>query len=254
MNNKLTLGIAIAVGCVGLAALGYYKQSTSMSDSASVKNRADVEKIIREYIVENPEFLEDAMKNLYNKKQKAENEEAAKAVKEKVKELAEDPTDPFIGSATPKVTIVEFFDQNCGYCKRMIDVKSKITNELKDVKIVFKEFPILGENSRMLAKAALAVNIVDKSKYFEFHSKVMHADGVKDEAAVEVIVQGLGIDLAKYKAAYAGDEVAKKLDANAKLAAEIGLRGTPAYVVGDQLIPGAISFEEIKKLVEQSSK
>jgi len=257
LNNKTTLSIAIVLGVVGLAGVGYYKQN-SVSHSAdnpdSVKTKADVERIIREYTIANPEFLEEAMKNLYVKKAKAESERSEKAVKDKQRELTENMFDPRAGNTNPKLRIVEFFDYNCGYCKHMLETKQKILAELPDVQIIFKEFPILGESSRMLAKAALAVNAVDSAKYFEFHSKLMSMPGDKSLAVIEDTVSKMGIDLAKFKTAMNDAKIEEQLNQNLQLAGDIGLRGTPAYVIGDQLVPGAISLEEVKKIIAEKTK
>ena len=256
MNFKSFLSAAVIVAFISLVAFGYFKQEHSHSHVSSATSQThskeEVEKIVKGYLTENPEVLEEAMRNLYNKRAKVEAERSAKIIKEKTKELEEDPQSPKAGNINPKVKIVEFFDYNCGYCKHMLPTKKRILEELKDVQIIFKELPILGENSKLCAKAALAVNMIDSNKYFDYHSELLTYAGDKTPQILEDLAKKIGVDIAKYKTALNNPDIEKHLNDNVQLATVVGIRGTPAYVVAGQLVPGAISFEEIKERVEKT--
>jgi hypothetical protein len=240
MNSKTFFSIAVVVAFVSLVAFGYFKQvhthTPVKATSHDTHTKEDIEKVIKEYILENPELIEEAMRNLYNKKAKAEAERASKVIKEKAKELEEDPQSPKAG--------------NCGYCKHMLATKKRILEELKDVQIIFKELPILGENSKLCARSALAVNLVDSAKYFNYHSELLTYNGDKTPQVLEDLAKKVGIDIEKYRAALSNQEIDNQLTANVQLASNVGIRGTPAYIAAGNLVPGAISFEEIKASID----
>lgn len=210
--------------------------------------KEDVVEIVREYVKQNPAEIIKSVEEMQLKKMKEEMELASNLIKTKPKELEEDQDDPRAGSNSPKIKIVEFFDYNCGYCKRMLDVKKRILQENKEAQIIFKELPIMGDNSMLMARAALAVNLVDKSKYFAFHSELLNQAGQKDQKAIEEIVKKLGVDLNKFRTALNDPKVSAVIEKNIKLAQEVKLQGTPAYIVNGKLLPGAFSYEEFNTM------
>jgi protein-disulfide isomerase len=146
--------------------------------------------------------------------------------------------------------LVEFYDYSCGYCKKVFPSVAKLIEEDKNLKVVFKEFPILGPNSVITAKAALAANIIAPEKYLEVHEKLMNSRITSKENLID-IVSSLGIDKDKLSSEMESDKVQKIIDDNKDLARDLGISGTPAFVIGDEFVPGAVSFEQMKEIIKQ---
>ena len=263
MNTKTLLSAAIVIALLCLIGFGYFKQehssasiksiSSESASNSSVQSKADIENVVKSYLLNNPEVIEESMRNLYNKKMKAELERTNSLIKEKTKELEEDLMSPKVGSLTPKIKIIEFFDYNCGYCKHMLPIKKKILDELKDVQIIMKELPILGDNSKMMARSAIAVNLVDSSKYFDFHSELLMSQGDVSPQTLEELVKKVGVDVEKYKATLTDSRIDMHLGDNMKLASEIGVRGTPAYIIGGEIKSEPLNFEDIKQRLDKTN-
>jgi len=207
-----------------------------------------IEKMIHQYIMDNPEVLLESVKQHQEAREQARQEHAKKAVAVLAKELNADPASPVAGNPKGDVTVVEFFDYRCGYCKRVQPVIQKLLEDDKNVKLVFKEFPILGPDSMIAARAALAVWNTDRSKYVAFHDALM-AGRTVNESTVIKLAEKAGIDAAALKKAMADAEIDAALARNFQLAEALNINGTPAFVVGDQLVPGAIDLGKLKELI-----
>jgi protein-disulfide isomerase len=218
-------------------------QAAEFSDA----QKSEMGSIIREYLLENPEVLRDALIAL----QQREDAKQAKSQKDQLKQNADAifryPGDFTIGNPDASVTLVEFFDYNCGYCKKSLPTILELLETDKDLKIVFKEFPILSPGSVMAAKAAIAAR--QQNKYWELHQAFMGFAGSKDEAAVLAIAEKTGLDMEKLKKDMEGPEVAEILSANSKLARAIGVEGTPGFIVDETLIPGAVGVDALTAMI-----
>jgi len=211
--------------------------------------RSQIPALVKEALINDPDILNEALKKLQDKQDEDAKKEARAAVaKNKDALLASDA--PSVGDAGADVTVVEFFDYHCGYCKQLLPAVTKLIAEDKKVRVIFKEYPVLSEDSITAARAALAVNRIAKDKYFEFHTALMDAKGKFDDKTVGDIAKKLGIDSAKLKAEMAKPDIVAMLDKNHDLGTELGIRGTPAVIVGDDMFPGAIPYEELKKAVD----
>lgn len=215
-------------------------------------NRAEVESIVRDLIKKEPQIIVDALKGYQEKMQQEQQEKAAKLLKDRQGDLVKNA--PVVGNGKADVTVVQFFDYHCGYCKKMLPVINQLLKEDKNVRIVFREFPILSQDSQTAAKAAIAVYNINPAKYFEFHSALMNASGKFDEAALMAQAKKIGIDPDKLKKEMAKPAVEEELKATAQLASDLGVRGTPAVIIGDQLVPGAMSIEALKQAVADARK
>jgi protein-disulfide isomerase len=212
--------------------------------------RGELPALVREALMSNPEMIKDAVEKL-REKQAAEAKTKADAAMVKYKDaLFNDPDAPTVGAKDADVVIVEFFDYHCGYCRRMVPAVTQLLKEDKKVRFIFKEFPILSEDSVNASRAALAVNRIAKDKYFDYHQALMKIEGKYDEKALLDAGKKLGISSDKLKAEMAKPEVTAILDKDREMGAELGVTGTPAIIVGNTLIPGAIPYEEMKKVVE----
>jgi protein-disulfide isomerase len=214
--------------------------------------RGEIERIVREYLLSHPELLQEVMSELEKRQAVAEAEKHRTAVKQYSEVIFSSPRQVTLGNAQGDVTVVEFFDYNCGYCKRaMSDMLDLMKNDAK-LKFVLKEFPVLGEGSMQAAQVAAAVRMQDKSggkKYLEFHQKLLTGRGQADKARALAVAKEIGLDVARIEKDMAGDEVKAQLEESFKLAEALGLNGTPSYVVGNDVVVGAVGLNTLKEKV-----
>lgn len=225
---------------------------TSLSAQATtdILSRKDVENIIQEYLTENPDLVLSAIEKGMEKKQAEAQEKAKEAVGENRDELIGDPHSPRAGNTkNPDITVVEFFDYHCGYCKHLLPDITRLMKEDKGVQVVFREFPILSEDSELASKAALAVYALKPERYFAFHTALMGNKGRFSQQTLEAEAEKVGISASALKAAMEKPEIQQNLDNTRRLAQTLGLRGTPAMIIGDEVIPQAMPLEEIKKVI-----
>lgn len=205
--------------------------------------------IIRQYLLENPEVVRDAMQELERKQQEAEDSARTDILKTMAGEIFRSKDDLIGGNPNGKVTMVEFFDYNCGYCKRAFPDVMKMIDADKDLKLVMKEFPILGPGSVYAARAALASR--KQGKYWEYHMAMMAHEGRIDEAVADQIAQATGLDVKKLKADMETDEVNQVIGRNMQLADSLKIQGTPAFIIDETVIPGAVGYEALAAVVKQ---
>jgi protein-disulfide isomerase len=213
--------------------------------------RSDIEAIVKKYLIGHPEVLEEAMNEL-SKRQAAD--EAAKheaSVAKNADEIFNSPRGVVLGNKDGDVTFVEFFDYNCGYCKRaMADMLDLLKNDPK-LKVVLKEFPVLSEGSVEAAKVAVAVRMQDPTgkKYLDFHQKLLGGRGPADKARAMAAAKDAGLDVARIEKDLASPEVKSTIEENFKLAEDMGLNGTPSYVIGKQIVVGAVGLDGLKEKI-----
>jgi protein-disulfide isomerase len=210
--------------------------------------RKEMGEIIRDYLLENPEILREVIEALEVKEQEAGAAAMTAAIRERGPELYRSEHDLVAGNPDGSVTMTEFFDYNCGYCKRaMSDVLALIDSD-DDLRVVFKEWPILGEGSRFAARAALASR--KQGKYWEFHVALMETRRV-DETTTLAVAERIGLDVDQLKADMESPEVADVIEGNMQLASALGIQGTPAFFVDDQVIPGAVGHKVLAQVIGQ---
>ncbi len=244
---------ATFLSIVFIAAIPTFAQAAAVDENTPI-TRKQLPALIKEALINDPSILNEAVEKM----QIAQEEEVAKKSKEGIiknkAELISDPSSPSVGPADADVTIVEFFDYHCGYCKQALKSVSQVLENDKKVKVVFKEYPILSEESIYASRAALAVSRIAKDKYFDFHKAMFATTGAMNEQVVLAEGKKLGIDPEKLKAEIAKPEIQQILDKNRKLGAEIGAQGTPAFIIGDNFYPGAMPYEAIAKSIEEVRK
>jgi protein-disulfide isomerase len=222
------------------------------AQSFSADQRGEIEHIVREYLLSHPELLQEVMTELERRQTAADTEKHRAAVQQYSEAIFSSPRQVTIGNPQGDVTVVEFFDYNCGYCKRaMSDMLDLIKNDGK-LKFVLKEFPVLGEGSVQAAQVAAAVRMQDKSggkKYLEFHQKLLGGRGQADKTRALAVAKELGFDLARIEKDIASDEVKTQIEESFKLAEALGLNGTPSYVVGSDVVVGAVGLPSLKEKV-----
>jgi protein-disulfide isomerase len=217
--------------------------------AAQELNEADIKRLALEAILEKPEILIEALSIL----QERENEALAEAQTDALSELRDDfeQNAPIFGNLDGSVTLVEFFDYNCGYCRRAAPEVKAVLEANKDVRIIYREFPILGPGSEVAARASLAAR--NQGKYQQFHEAMMALNGQAVEASVMKIEGDVGLDLEVLKTDMQSDLVNDHIAASLRLAEALGITGTPTFVLGDEIIPGVIErgtlLEKIAELV-----
>ncbi|ALP42708.1 DsbA family, Com1-like subfamily protein [Aeromonas schubertii] len=206
---------------------------------AAELTKSDVEQIVRDYLLKNPEILVEMSNELRAKQESMQAANDKDLIKAHAKQLY-DNKDPEIGNPKGSLTIVEFFDYNCGYCKRAHPLITELLKEDKDIRYIYKQFPILSETSLYAARAALAVQLTQPGKYQAFHDKLVAFQGhLSDQAQVEKLAKEAGVDWSKAKAKLEDPAISKSLGTNRALAEALGISGTPAFIVGDQVLRGA---------------
>ncbi|MES2667817.1 MAG: DsbA family protein [Pseudomonadota bacterium] len=206
---------------------------------------ARVKELVAETLRENPELVLEAMQALEARQAEAQAAAAMTTLKEERDTLERDPNAPVLGNPEGDVTIVEFFDYNCPYCKRaMPEIKALLAEDTK-VRLVLREWPILSEGSAFAARAALAAR--QQGKYAEMHDALMTMRGKVEADTVLRIAGEIGLDVEKLKTDMKSPEVEEHIATSMRMAEALGFNGTPSFVIGDQLIPG---FVEKPQLVE----
>ncbi|MCW5682282.1 MAG: DsbA family protein [Xanthobacteraceae bacterium] len=219
--------------------------TVSASAQTSPAQKEEFEKIIREYLLKNPEVIQEAIVELRKRQEQAEIKARSEALKTQRETLFNSPRGIVIGNPKGNVTLVEFFDYNCGYCKKALgDVNELLKND-PNIKIVLKELPILSEGSEEAARVAVAVRLQDPSKYLAFHRALLGGRGEANLQRALAAAQQAGLDVERIKKDLTNPEVEATLKENAALAQALAISGTPTYVLGDQLIPGALPYNRL---------
>jgi protein-disulfide isomerase len=213
------------------------------------EQKAAVEALIRDYITQHPDAIFDALQGVARTRQSDSNKQLLAANREM---LFADPLSPIGGNPKGDVTIVEFFDYRCPYCKEVEPSLEQLIAQDGKLRIVYKEFPILGPSSVYAARVALGAR--EQGRYDEFHRRMMSTKGTIDDATVERVATDAGIDLAKAKEAIDAPEVDRILRRNFVLAETLQIQGTPAFVIGDQLVQGIADIETLKRLIAEARK
>lgn len=231
----------MAAGLVG-ALIGASAMALAPGGSIAGADKAAIEKIVRDYILEHPEILPEAMERLQAK-------QTAKIVAEHRAALEKPYAGAWAGAADADVVLVEFFDYACGYCRASQPDIERLLKEDKKLKVVWREFPVLGEESQEAALVSLAA--AESGKYRAFHDKLF-ALGRLGPETVKAAQSAAGVDPAKVAAAKANAAYKAEIEMNYDLARALNLTGTPAFVVADQVLQGAVGYEALKKAIAQA--
>jgi len=246
-----------AVGAVVLAAgaaisLAGPAASQSADTAAAPLDRAAVETIVREYLLANPEILQEAFAALERKQAAEQEAQRVAAITDQRDVIFNSSRQVVLGNAEGKVTLVEFFDYNCGYCKRAMGDLTRLLKERPELRVVLKEFPVLGRGSTEAAQVAIAVNAVAPERYLDFHLALLGHEGPVDRAVALDVVEKLGLPLDKVSEVMAGPLVSETIEEVYGLATSLGINGTPSYVIGDKVLVGAVGYDTITADVDDA--
>ncbi|MBX9930107.1 MAG: DsbA family protein [Methylobacterium sp.] len=212
--------------------------------------RQAIEAIIKDYLVKNPDVLQEAIAEGERRAQETQKLAQGAALKESREALLNSPHGVVAGNPSGDVTLVEFFDYNCGYCRKALtDVQALIKADPK-LRVVLKDFPVLGAESLEASKYSLAAKQQLKGeKVFEFHVKLLESKGRVNAEKAIAVAKEMGLDLGRLAKDAQGAEVKAALAENVGLGDKLGLSGTPAFIIGDEIIPGAVGVDPIRKTI-----
>lgn len=245
--RTLLILVALMVAAVG----GYaFKEFALAREVQPVLAQQEIDQAIARYLKEHPGDVMAALQAAQAQAEQQQKQVALQALADRKAEIFDNPADPVLGNPEGDVTVVEFFDYRCPYCKRVSDALVTLVQGDPKVRVVFKEFPILGPESLVAAKVALAAH--RQGKYHEVHAALMAHKGSFEKAALLELAANAGADEQRLSADMEDPAILGQLQANDSLAAELGITGTPGFLFGNQLVPGAISLDDMKKLVAEA--
>ena len=208
--------------------------------TASAEVPSELDAAIEKYILTHPEVLLKSLKS-YKGKQAVTSEQYKKVI--------DNPDHPILGNPNGDVTLVEFFDYHCGFCKRFFPIMSQLIAEDKNLKVVFVELPIISEDSPIAAKAALAVFALDKSKYFSFHTALMKLSGKFEESKMVSLAKQAGLNEQMFIDMMKSDKISQQLADNKALAEQLEVQATPTLLVGTKLVPGFMEIDKLRSTI-----
>lgn len=243
----------LALPAIALAAAMAASPAGAQQATFSPEQEKAIETLVRDYLIRNPEVLVEAMHALEARQQEQAGAKAKAAIAANAKALFDDGISYVAGNPKGDVTLVEFFDYRCGYCRQVQPSIQALLKEDPKLRVVYKELPVLGPPSVLASRAAIAALRQDKgAKYLAFHDLMMGFRGQLGETEVFRMAAAAGLDPEKLKAGMAKPEVEQLIRANLDLAEKLGINGTPGFVIGNQLVPGAIPLETMRKLVQEA--
>jgi protein-disulfide isomerase len=245
---SLMLGVSLAA-CA--AAPDHPQLAADQCPLDGEAKRDAMDTTIHDYLTRHPEVLMEMSQALQAKQQAAAAERAKQGIERNRAALFSNPADPVAGNPAASVTIVEFFDAECPFCKKVAPDLARLVAEDPDVRLVFKEYPILGPGSFVAAKAALAS--MAQGKYEAFHNALM-ADQTPEhqlaEPRIMAIARSVGLDVKRLKDDMGAGEIETAINGNRALAQAVGITGTPGLIIGDKMVPGAMPYDALKQAVK----
>ncbi len=251
MRHPILAAIAFLLVLIVVAPDARAQQS---SPSLSPAQKEEVESLIGDYIRKNPRIILEAIEILKQQERQAQEDRVSAALARLQDQLIKEASSPVGGNPDGDVTIVEFFDYRCGYCKKVLPAIVTLLERDKKLRYVLKELPILSPESELAARAALAAWRLDRGKYLAYHTALMQAQGNLSERRILRLARNAGLDSEKIANDMEHPKVEEELKRNIALAEQLGIRGTPAFVIGDRLIPGVVDLPMLEKTVAEVRK
>lgn len=214
---------------------------------------ADVERIVERFLMKKPEVVISAIEAYRAKQQRDESARAQENIGKYRNELERDENTPVVGNPDGDVTVVKFSDYSCGYCKRAMPEILKLLENDKNVRVVIKDFPILGPQSEVAARAALAAHALDSSKYWDFHAAMLKKSVRNKDQALSIAAES-GYDREALSTEMEKPIYQERIERNRTIGQAVGVRGTPAFVINGQLVPGYIDYAQMKRIIDAARK
>jgi protein-disulfide isomerase len=240
----ITLSRLVAAIAVALAV---FTAGSAHAQNFTPQQRGEIESIIRDYFIKHPEMIEELQAL-------AQSAKLTKAIVENKQTLLNSPRQVTLGNPNGDVTMVEFFDYNCGFCKRALEDMMTLIKDNPNLRVVLKEMPVLSQGSMDAAQVAVAVTMQDKSgkRYLDFHQKLLSGRGQVDKARALAVAKEVGADMAKIEKDMNGAEVKAALQESFALAEALGFQGTPSYVIGNEAVVGAVGVKELQAKINNA--
>jgi len=265
MTRTVLLGATAAAAACAMLAAGFLANperanaespamamATEAPSAAGKIDRAEVEGIIRDYLLKNPEVLLEVQEALETKQQEEQRLAHLGVIKDAKDEIFNSAFDGVVGNPQGKVTIVEFYDYNCGFCKRAMEDMWAVTKADPDVRFVLKEFPILGPDSQKASVVSMAFHKMMPEKYGEFHNALLGGQGRATEEAAIKAALSLGADEAKLRENMKDPTILEAFSSTYELANKLAITGTPSYVVGNEVVFGALGREVLMQKIAEA--
>jgi len=240
---------ALALACAFLAAPPLHPVGAA---EINPEQRRAIEEVVRDYLMQNPDVLIEALRVAEDKANRDADAKAAIVLRDRRGEVFDDPATPVGGNPQGDVTIVEFFDYRCPYCKQVQPSLQTLLDQDRNLRFIYKEMPVLGAASVTAAHAALAARL--QGKYETFHAAMMAAKGQITEDVVYKIAGSVGLDVDQLKRDMGSPEIDRAVKANLALANALDIHGTPGFIIGEHIVPGAIDLDALKNLVADARK
>jgi protein-disulfide isomerase len=243
MIRAVACAAALAISLIGAPALAH-------DGPLSAAQKEEIEALVRDYILQNPEIILESVAIMQARQEAEENEALKLALIHNREALERDSADPVLGNPDGDVTIVEFFDYQCGYCKTMLGPLMDVVRSDGNIRLVLKEFPILGQASQSAALASLAAH--RQGKYEDFHVALLGLRGRLNSDAIWQVAVEVGLDVTKLKADMTDPALQAQIQKSFRLAQELKIQGTPAFTIGNTIVPGALDRARLADLVAQA--
>jgi protein-disulfide isomerase len=240
---------------VGLALAASFTSMAPAARADEQLNRPAIEAIVKDYLMQHPEVITEAINAMQAKQAADEAERQKKTLADNQDSIINAPQNAVLGNPKGDVTLVEFFDYNCGYCKRGLADMLKLLQTDKNLKVVLRDYPILTPGSIEAADVALAVkNQIQGDKFLQFHQELLSSRGAVGKDRALEVAQSVGVDMSKLQADMSDPGLRKSLASNLQLGETLGINGTPSYVIGSELVPGAVGYDALKEKIDSMRK
>lgn len=237
------------------AFLAFGPTTPLLAEGFSDPQKVEIEKVVHDYLITNPEVIKDAIDELGKREKVAEAATRAKAVSQHGDKIVNSPNQAVVGNPSGDVTLVEFFDYNCGYCKQSLNSIAKLIEADPKLRVVLKDFPVLGPDSVEAAQVATAARMqLDSQKFWEFHRKLLSTRGHIGKQQALAAAREVGADMPRIEKDMSSPETKAALKEVAGLADELRFDGTPAWVIGKEAIIGGLPYAQLKAKVENMRK
>jgi protein-disulfide isomerase len=257
VSSESGKGVAAVASLWVLAAVGAGLVATSpaAAEQFSAEQKAEIEAIVKSYLLREPDVLRDAANVLDERAKIAEAKAREKVVGDPSGTLYSGTNQAVIGNPLGKITLVEFFDYNCGYCKRALGDLLRLVRDNPDLRVVLRDLPILSENSEAVARVANAARLqLDAPKFWEFHQKLMATRGSVGKAEALAAAKAVGANMDKLTADAEAPTALVGIEESERLAKSLGINGTPAFVVGQEVVIGAVGYDELQSKIVSTRK
>lgn len=239
----LKLSVLVLVGFLSVAMTNVHAQT--------VQNRtdADIEKLVRDYILKNPEIIVEALQTLERRREEQLAANQQRQIQANADILHASDHHVVIGNPEGDVTLIEFFDYNCGFCRQTLATVEALIEQDPQIKVILKEFPVLGPGSQEAARVSIAASKIAPEKYKELHTQLLRAEGQVNERIALALSANLGIDTDKLQSLSQTAQVEEAIGEVYQLATDLGINGTPSFIIGNELIPGAVDLNVLQDKV-----